>query len=179
MKLHSLLILSLAFIAPILNAAEPTETKTLTVGENVQDSQSLTLNEGDRLEMVSAGFNELNLNNTDEIRLIVTGQGWSQAIPALEKDGERAARKIVFAGPLTLFIRKTAPAARQAFATFDIHRAGAPSNAVPIPQEAGANFNVILEQSSDLLNWTPANPGTYTGTEVKRFFRTRIVKITQ
>jgi hypothetical protein len=61
--------------------------------------------------------------------------------------------------------------------TFDIYRAGAPSNPVPIPQEAGSNFNVILEQSSDLINWTPANPGTYTGTEPKRFFGTRIVKL--
>jgi hypothetical protein len=45
-----------------------------------------------------------------------------------------------------------------------------------VPQEAGSNFDVVLEQSSDLVNWTPANPGTYSGTETKRFFRTRIVK---
>lgn len=45
-----------------------------------------------------------------------------------------------------------------------------------IPQEAGTTWNVILESSSDLLNWTPANPGEYSGTEPKRFFRTRMVK---
>jgi hypothetical protein len=50
------------------------------------------------------------------------------------------------------------------------------SHPAEVPHEAGSNFDVILEQSSDLVNWTPANPGTYSGTETKRFFRTRIVK---
>ena len=83
--------------------------------------------------------------------------------------------KIVLTGPAVIKLHSGG----NSFVTFEIHRAWEPSNAVPIPQEAGANFNVILEQSSDLLNWTPANPGTYTGTEVKRFFRTRIVRLTQ
>jgi hypothetical protein len=53
---------------------------------------------------------------------------------------------------------------------------GTASAPAEVPQEAGSNFDVVLEQSSDLVNWTPANPGTYSGTETKRFFRTRIVK---
>lgn len=61
-------------------------------------------------------------------------------------------------------------------ASFDVTRVGTASPPAEVPQEAGSNFDVILEQSSDLVNWTPANPGTYSGTETKRFFRTRIVK---
>ena len=61
-------------------------------------------------------------------------------------------------------------------ATFDVTRVGSASPPACIPQEAGSTFNVILESSSDLVNWTPANPGSYPGLETKRFFRTRIVK---
>jgi len=61
-------------------------------------------------------------------------------------------------------------------ATFSVKRVGTASPPAEVPQEAGSNFDVILEQSSDLVNWTPANPGAYSGTETKRFFRTRIVK---
>jgi hypothetical protein len=61
-------------------------------------------------------------------------------------------------------------------ATFKVTRAGTATPPAEVPQEAGSNFDVILEQSSDLVNWTPANPGSYSGTETKRFFRTRIVK---
>ncbi len=61
-------------------------------------------------------------------------------------------------------------------AVFKVTRAGTATPPAEVPQEAGSNFDVILEQSSDLVNWTPANPGSYSGTETKRFFRTRIVK---
>ena len=166
-------------LTPILRAADTTETKTLTVEADLENSQSLSLNAGDRLELVSAGINEVNLNTWESISLFVTGDNWSQEIGVLGKDGDRTPRKIVLSGPLSLHVKATKVPARKAFATFDIQRSGAPSNAVPLPQEAGSNFNVILEQSSDLLNWTPANPGTYTGTEPKRFFRTRIVRMAQ
>lgn len=61
-------------------------------------------------------------------------------------------------------------------ATFAVTRVGTVSPPAEVPQEAGSSFDVILEQCSDLVNWTPANPGAYSGTETKRFFRTRIVK---
>jgi hypothetical protein len=52
-----------------------------------------------------------------------------------------------------------------------------PANAVVIPEDAGGQYQVILESSTDLLNWAVANPGTYGGSTPRRFFRTRIVKL--
>jgi hypothetical protein len=51
-----------------------------------------------------------------------------------------------------------------------------PSNAAVIPADANGTFTVILESSTDLITWTAANPGDYSGNTEKRFFRTRIVK---
>jgi hypothetical protein len=68
------------------------------------------------------------------------------------------------------------------WATFSITRATAlenaiPANAVVIPEDAGGQFQVILESSTDLLNWQVANPGNYGGSTHRRFFRTRIVRV--
>lgn len=53
---------------------------------------------------------------------------------------------------------------------------GIPSTAVVIPADASGPVQVVLESSSDLVNWTPASPGSYASTETKRFFRVRAVK---
>jgi|688.fasta_scaffold876514_1 hypothetical protein len=80
----------------------------------------------------------------------------------------------VITGPATIQIETSS--GYKAFATFSITRAGLSSPHAAIPQEVGTTWDVILESSSDLINWTPTNPGEYGGTEPKRFFRTRMVK---
>ena len=48
-----------------------------------------------------------------------------------------------------------------------------PSTAVVIPNDGGGPVTIILESSVDLVNWTPALPGTYGTTTSNRFFRVR------
>ncbi len=87
--------------------------------------------------------------------------------------------QMVIAGPAVLMLRNRSAndgTVYRDLATFEVKKVGTASPPAEVPQEAGSNFDVVLEQSSDLVNWTPANPGTYSGTETKRFFRTRIVK---
>jgi hypothetical protein len=48
-------------------------------------------------------------------------------------------------------------------------------SAVVIPEDASGPVQIILESSTDLLNWTAANPGTYGSSTEKRFFRVRAV----
>jgi len=89
----------------------------------------------------------------------------------------------VLGGPATIRAKRppgndTGPS----IATISVQRANSaanviPANAVVIPEDAGGQYQVILESSTDLLNWAVANPGTYGGSTPKRFFRTRIVKL--
>jgi hypothetical protein len=51
-----------------------------------------------------------------------------------------------------------------------------PSHAAEFPVEASGTFTVILQCSTDQTEWTAANPGDYSGSFTKRFFRTLIVK---
>lgn len=48
-----------------------------------------------------------------------------------------------------------------------------PSTAVVIPADSGGSVNIILESSSDLINWYPSLPGTYGANYTNRFFRVR------
>ena len=51
-----------------------------------------------------------------------------------------------------------------------------PADAIVIPASATGNVQIILESSSDLVNWTAAIPGTYSAeSATNRFFRVRAV----
>jgi hypothetical protein len=50
-----------------------------------------------------------------------------------------------------------------------------PVNSVVIPSDATGPVQIILESSSDLINWTSSLPGTYGNTYSNRFFRVRAV----
>jgi hypothetical protein len=51
-----------------------------------------------------------------------------------------------------------------------------PSNAVVIPTNAAGNVEIVLESSTDLVNWISASPGTYSSSTQSRFFRVRAVQ---
>jgi hypothetical protein len=51
-----------------------------------------------------------------------------------------------------------------------------PSAAVVIPNDNGGPVTIILESSTDLVNWTAALPGTYGTTSTNRFFRVRATR---
>ena len=51
------------------------------------------------------------------------------------------------------------------------------SNQMSIQVPATSNpVEVVVEQSSDLVNWTAVTPGTFNGSTQKRFFRLRAVE---
>ncbi|HEX9046628.1 MAG TPA: hypothetical protein VF988_06345 [Verrucomicrobiae bacterium] len=76
-------------------------------------------------------------------------------------------------------ITMTAAGTNTAFLTFTVSTPTAqsliPANAVVIPSDATGPVQIILESSSDLVNWTSSLPGTYGNTYSNRFFRVRAV----
>jgi hypothetical protein len=51
-----------------------------------------------------------------------------------------------------------------------------PNTGVVIPADSGGPVNIILESSEDLINWIPADPGTYGTSTTNRFFRVRATR---
>lgn len=117
-----------------------------------------------------------------ELKFMSVGQGSAFHVKAGGVDFNFFAQSPATTGPVTVAgpaeIRYSSGGAFPAFATFSVKRAGTASGPVPIPQEAGTTWTVILEASSDLVNWTAVQPGDYPSSTPQRYFRTRLVKKT-
>ncbi len=57
----------------------------------------------------------------------------------------------------------------------ELAQSSTPVNTVVIPTDANGNVEIILESSTDLVNWTAASPGEYSSATQNRFFRVRAV----
>ena len=69
--------------------------------------------------------------------------------------------------------------ASEGYVTFRIvgsEQAPSKKFATVIPENASGNVRIVLEQSTDLINWSSANPGVFSPSTSKRFFRVRSVE---
>lgn len=101
--------------------------------------------------------------------LVVTVQGLNFTL-------EDVGNNFFIAGPATIQLRAHCCAFYESFATVEVISSVnqiMPSTAVVIPADAGGPVKIILESSTDLLNWTAALPGTYGTSTTNRFFRVR------
>jgi len=139
----------------------------------ITSSEPLKLEKGDSAEFLtgllqSAAFASVNV--TVSGKTYTPWQAIGTAVPQL-------AQRIVIAGPAEIKLNCGAGGQPgSAIATFDVTRAGTASGPVPIPQEAGTVWQVILEASSDLTNWTAVQPGDYPSSTPQKYFRTRMVR---
>ena len=133
-------------------------------------SQTITLAAGDTAEAVFSSWSDY-----------LEFQIGTDTFYAQPSNGTQL-RPPKIAGPAILRARRDTNFAQASLTVIAITRANSaenviPANAVVIPEDAGGQFQVVLESSTDLLNWAVANPGTYGGSTAKRFFRTRILKL--
>ena len=86
---------------------------------------------------------------------------------------------LTIAGPATIQLQAQPYSYIPTFVTIQVkdnESQSSPSTAVVIPTDATGPVNIILESSSDLVNWTSALPGTYGSSATNRFFRVRAVR---
>jgi hypothetical protein len=116
----------------------------------------------------------------DGVSLNLTIGGTSRTTGPVTGNSPSAPMPLEVSGPATITLSGAGTVYDFAIATFEVTRPASPSvtpsNAAVVPVDANGTFTVILESSTDLINWTAANPGDYSGNTVKRFFRSRIVK---
>lgn len=174
MKNLAILILTLAQLSNGENVTLVAENQNNQIGY----SETLTLNQGESAKLVFyAGTANLRVSCTIASKTFEM-YPWREIAQGPNGSYIQGINPIAVAGPATLVLKSGTGAnpAASGFVTFEVIRTGIASPPAEIPQEAGTTWDVILEQSSDLINWTPANPGAYSGIEPKRFFRTRMVK---
>jgi len=100
-----------------------------------------------------------------------------QAYYAGSSSGAVAGLPVLVVGPATITLCATNSGVAQTLSFCTIQTTSSysftPSSSVIIPNDGGGPVTIILESSTDLINWTAANPGTYGTTSSNRFFRVR------
>lgn len=142
-------------------------------------SPDLTLGKGETAELKFCSFSPVGIGN-GPVQVIVTAESqtfsmFPHATLSGTVSGGYALNPIKIVGPATVKLILQGNHGPQ-FATFDVVRVGTASGPVPIPQEAGTTWQVILEASSDLVNWTAVQPGDYPSSTPQKYFRTRLVR---
>jgi hypothetical protein len=177
---HAIRLLTLSSLLLFASLPASADDGAVTLVSDDSSTNSLTLEKGESAKLVFA-----------RKAYIIGGSGNGASDPAIlnfririgdntfSSGNIQTESGFTIAGPAVITLENMQPGtvvSNRGIATFEVKKIGTASLPAEVPQEAGSNFDVVLEQSSDLVNWTPANPGAYSGTETKRFFRTRIVK---
>ena len=137
-------------------------------------------------------FSLLGLGSVSAVEyktLVSTASGDSETITLqdgdiaeiLGKENIKPDQSIVLEGPCSIRIRGNSYSNSARWVKMNIFyniipkEKEAPSKkfATVIPENASTNIRVILEQSTDLINWTAASPGVFPPSTAKRFFRVR------
>ena len=152
----------IAFALPLIAQARvvtlvvsPTNTTaSVTIGTNevatiVTFHTASAANQGPSLSITAAGVTTQVLG---ELRL-------------------NSANSYVVAGPATITL--TSSGGNTAFCTVQIDSASSPPDRTLIISADSRGVNIIMESSSDLINWTTALPGVRTNTTGNLFFRIR------
>lgn len=178
-----------AIVIALPLAANAGEHVTLTAENsagNAVDSSPITLNPGDTAELKFA--HHLRFRSTGDtwiLRMVVSTGGKEYEIPAVSTAQTTGGtytysiNPIKIAGPAVIKMRVGdggATPAGSGFSTLEVTRAGTATSPVPIPAEAGTTWQVVLESSSDLVNWTAVMPGDYPSSTPQRYFRTRLIR---
>ena len=87
---------------------------------------------------------------------------------------------LIIAGPATITLNSGILNTALSICTIQTSPASAltftPSSSVVIPNDGAGPVTIVLESSTDLINWTAANPGTYGTSSTNRFFRVRALR---
>ena len=91
----------------------------------------------------------------------------------------KSSDQLVIPGPCELRVRSTYPGdiTTALIKISSTTHTSTTKYASVIPENAKTNVSVILEQSTDLVNWTAANPGDFAPSTSKRFFRVRTANV--
>ena len=135
----------------------------------LEPDTELTLQAGDIFEILS--FEDESLHVTQQVGDISYAFSWFEL--GVSGNSGATSRSRIFCGPATLTVTH--------FVNYKLTRASelaqssTPVNTVVIPTDANGNVEIILESSTDLVNWTAASPGEYSSATQNRFFRVRAV----
>jgi hypothetical protein len=185
--------LALGFALSVANLSA-VEYKTL-MSTSATPSETITLQEGDIAEILNLFVHVKDRTSNNSYAAIngyleINRNGITMQVPkSFYQLGSYAGGTITFpmqvsgltiSGPATLQCKgHNCLASLKITTAVEIAAASEVKSkyATVIPENAKTNVNVVLEQSTDLVNWSAANPGQFTPSAQKRFFRLRSANV--
>lgn len=188
-----ILVLSLFLFGNVRTKAQDIQYATIVQTESFTLSSNQTamvISCACSSQLIGLNFTKANGNSastyispTDSTYAGAVNQGFLYARPSIQTP-------LVFAGPGYLYLAPVTPAVGLPGSTQGsigikvttttiaspgtVLGSGLPSTAVVIPSQTTGPVNIILESSTDLVNWTATSPGTFGGNNsTNRFFRVR------
>ena len=158
MKTIPLLALCLFSVLASTQAAVITLTLVAPVGVNIGETNIVHVRESEVAELLSSSFTATGIGFTREGR-------WFDIDPA---------RPAFVAGPADIvFYRGTGAnhGGRNSYVTFKVAPESFPPDKTIIIPEGTTGARIALECSTNLIHWSVATNGFYTGTNGAKFFR--------
>ena len=153
----------LAFVLLATAAAAQSRLETLHVGGPL----TLTIASNETAKVVAS--------RTIYCQLTITKGGSEIYNPVSNNGGYEAFPAATVVGPAVLTLSGTGGSAK-GYCTIEILPDAFPiDKTIVVPQDTGAN--IILEASTNLIQWAPAPPGLYTNRVGNMFFRIRAERI--
>ena len=153
-------------------------SQTVTYGKHVHapepgtsTSTIVTLTEGQRFEVLSVATDK------ESLTLRVDGMPWQEwRFSNNRVSGPSVVSKIAV-GPCTINCTNVSSGPIISYKISEPDQGPTVSrNVAVIPEDVNGEYEVILESSTDMITWSPANPGNYGGNTAGRFFRIRMEK---
>lgn len=174
MKVLLLSLVAFGAFAATCHSQTVTYGKHLHVPEtNTDISTIVTLTEGQRFEVLSVA-SEVGCN------IKVDGQFWQRwraDSNGTRRDYSDGNANSIVVGPCTITCADSVSGPIISYKISEPDQGPTVSrNVAVIPEDVNGEYEVILESSTDMITWSPANPGNYGGNTAGRFFRIRMEK---
>jgi hypothetical protein len=155
---------------------------------NNEAERRIDLNAGDLIEILSGfsettfflqGFAPNSLGNEDyyDLAYVRRYSGFTTQTQGMNAIYSPLPLPLRFVGPMTIVLSSYESACK-GIVSYKLNRSdelsgvsSRPASTVVIPTDANGNVEIILESSTDLVNWTAASPGEYSSATQNRFFR--------
>jgi hypothetical protein len=145
-------------------------------GTNFFDTVAIGTNEvAEVRSLFESGFNPNGVGGSVNVIIRRGGMEFRVSSPLFLSGTNGLKLPLTVAGPATLTLENGFSAA--AFATIEVKTESFPPDKTLIIPGDSNGANVIMESSTDLVNWAAASPGSYTNRTNNLFFRIRAERL--
>jgi hypothetical protein len=161
--------------------AEPAGTYTIADGSLASGNSQIIVEEGFTATILGYAVRTGDDVHSGEEQSFIEVDFFENSTEIKLSEGVSIVENLSFQGPLLIAARPEGYENSLATATIKIQRSKiiadfVPNNSIVIPSDETGDVEIVLERSTDLINWMATDPGTVGSSSDGVFFRVRVVR---